>query len=68
MPKPTFGTILRRELDRAGVSVSELARRCDVSRAAIYNLLNDSYGPSLDLAGRIADALGVSVDLLRGEN
>lgn len=63
--KPTFGTILRRELDRAGISVADFAKRVEVKRATIYNLLNDTHGPSFALVDRIATALGVPTDTFR---
>lgn len=52
-------------MDAKGVSGRDLARRADVSHRAVARWLEGSY-PSLDIAVRLARALGVTLDELAG--
>ncbi len=47
-----------------GLTQEDLAQRIGVSRQAINALETERHDPSLDLAYRIAAALGVSVELI----
>ena len=52
-----------REKRRAlGISQEELARRCGVTRQTVNAIENDKYDPTLALAFRLAEELGVQVD------
>lgn len=50
---------LRRERETLGLSVSELGRRANVSKATISQLENGSGNPSVETLWAIGDALGV---------
>jgi len=47
---------------QAGLTQEELARRCQVTRQTIIALEAGRYLPSLELAFRLARALGVGVE------
>lgn len=47
-----------------GLSQEELARRCGVTRQTVNAIENNKYDPTLSLAFRLADALGITVDAL----
>ncbi len=55
-------------IEKAGVSITEIARRANLSRVYVSELLNDSESnPTFAAADAIASALGVSLPtLLRG--
>jgi transcriptional regulator with XRE-family HTH domain len=63
-----FSARLRELIDGAGLSVSEVARRLDVTRATIYNLLNGTHAPTWELVQRIATTFGVPTDTLRDQS
>jgi transcriptional regulator with XRE-family HTH domain len=67
----TFGARLRaaREAARGGEGMTQqaLADACDIHRIDVTRYENDKIVPSLAVAWRLADALGVSLDDLRGE-
>ncbi|MDF1509279.1 helix-turn-helix transcriptional regulator [Robertmurraya sp. DFI.2.37] len=46
------------------LSQEEVAKLCDVSRQTINAIENNKYDPTLHLAFRLADILGVKVDEL----
>ncbi|MGG0719250.1 helix-turn-helix transcriptional regulator [Robertmurraya massiliosenegalensis] len=46
------------------LSQEEVAKLCDVSRQTINAIENNKYGPTLQLAFRLADILEVKVDEL----
>jgi transcriptional regulator with XRE-family HTH domain len=50
---------LRREREALGISVSELARRADVSKATVSQLESGSGNPSVETLWALAVALGV---------
>lgn len=55
-----YGEVLEYFLTKQGISRAELARRVDVSRGQITDLINGRTGePRLSNAKAIADALGV---------
>lgn len=56
---PRIARALRRERDRVGVSISELARRAGVGKATISQLESGSANPSVETLWAIATALGV---------
>lgn len=53
----TFGTWLAEELDRRGWSMSELARRVNVTHAAISRVISGERNPSGQLCVSIAETL-----------
>ena len=55
--KQTLQENVKRILKIEGISQRELARRLGVSDAAISELLNGNYSPSLDYVERIARVL-----------
>lgn len=62
-----FGQRLRRERDKAGLSLAQLADLTGISKPYLVKLENEPSNPSLQLLGRLADALDVTVaDLLGG--
>jgi transcriptional regulator with XRE-family HTH domain len=63
----TFGDRLRRERDKAGMSLAQLAQASGISKAYLVRLENEPSNPSLQLLARLAEALDVTVaDLLGG--
>lgn len=56
---PRIAAALRRERERADLSVSELARRANVSKATISQLEGGAGNPSVETLWAIATALGV---------
>lgn len=56
---PRIAQVLRRERDRAALSVSELARRAQVSKATVSQLESGAGNPSVETLWAIATALGV---------
>jgi transcriptional regulator with XRE-family HTH domain len=69
--KMTLGDKLKAERDKAGMSQEALARKSDLSVSAVRDYEQGKKEPSLRNAVKIADALGVSVevfaDSVRGE-
>jgi transcriptional regulator with XRE-family HTH domain len=62
----TFGTWLAAELKYQGWSMSELARRCDVSHATISRIISGERNPSASVCTAIAKAFKMSQeDVLR---
>lgn len=47
-----------------GLSFRQLAEMADVSFANIYKIENGKYNVSIDILGKIADALGVEIELI----
>lgn len=54
--------IRRLRFERGEMTQEELARNCQVTRQTIIALEAGRYAPSLELAFRLAHALGVGVD------
>lgn len=66
-PAEEFGERLRRERDKAGLSLAQLGDATGISKPYLVRLENEASNPSLQLLGRLADALDVTVaDLLGG--
>jgi transcriptional regulator with XRE-family HTH domain len=57
----TFGHWLMEEMKTRDWSMSELARRCNVSHVAISRLINGERRPGDELCHSIANALGIPV-------
>lgn len=55
---------IRRRRQELGLSPTDLAYRVRISVSHLYNLEKQENCPSLDLARRIADALGTTLDVL----
>jgi transcriptional regulator with XRE-family HTH domain len=51
-----------------GLTTRQLAERAGISQGAVSHLETGRRAPSLDLARRVASALGVTVDHLFAEN
>jgi transcriptional regulator with XRE-family HTH domain len=65
----TIGERLKRLRELAGLSQGELARRAGVNRPIISDLeSNKRQNITLDTARRLARALGVTLDMLAGDN
>jgi transcriptional regulator with XRE-family HTH domain len=63
----TFGDRLRQLRELAGLSQRELARRANIPQPVISDVESGRQkSVSLDAASRLADALGVTLDLLAG--
>lgn len=54
--------IRRLRFEQGELTQEELARRCGVTRQTIIALEAGRYAPSLELAFRLAHALGVGID------
>lgn len=62
---PGFGARLKGLRESAGLSQVKLAEAAGTHADSVVKLENGARSPSLELAGRIAEALGISVaDLL----
>ena len=61
------GKIIASLRDKKGISQTELADKCGVSRVMIGKYERGEAIPSVDAAKKIADALEVSLDFLVGE-
>lgn len=62
-----FGQRLRREREKAGLSLAQLAQATGISKAYIVRLETQPSNPSLELLARLAEALDVTIaDLLGG--
>lgn len=59
---PIENQIRRLRFERGEMTQEELARNCQVTRQTIIALEAGRYAPSLELAFRLAHALGVGVD------
>lgn len=64
---PTLPARLRELRTRLDISQAALADRAGVHVNQVALIERGERSPSLDVAGRIADALGVLVDCLRDE-
>ena len=61
--KESFGTFLRSIRESDNISQAELARRLDVSRQFLNAIEAERKAVGVELASRIADALGYSEEL-----
>lgn len=53
---------LKEILEDRGISQTWLAKKTDVTRQTISNVINDRFCPSLDLAFKICNALELQLD------
>lgn len=53
---------LREILEERGISQTWVAKKTEVTRQTISNLINHRFCPSLELAFKICDALGLTLD------
>ena len=51
------------EIQRQGITLSELARRAECGRPYLYRVLTREQSPSLEWAEKVAAALGLSFTL-----
>ncbi len=58
--------LLKTSVDAGAISITELADRTGVSRQHIYNVLSGKSVPTLDLAERMAGAIGHSIKVTAG--
>ena len=56
--------IRRLRFEQGELTQEELARRCGVTRQTIIALEAGRYAPSLELAFRLAHALGVGIEVV----
>lgn len=62
----TLGENLRRLRDKKQLQQKELAAAVGISPSALCNYENGDREPSLEVVGRLADALDVTIDALLG--
>ena len=62
----TLGELISYALKEQGKSQAELARELGVSPSRVSDFVNDKSEPSLSLAGRICQVLGLSAELVLG--
>lgn len=48
-----------------GLSIRQLAEACGVSFANIYKIENGKYNVSIDILGKICEALGCRIDIVK---
>ncbi|WZB72959.1 helix-turn-helix transcriptional regulator [Achromobacter xylosoxidans] len=66
-PIGLLATALRRERERAGMSLAELARRAGLAKSTLSQLESGTGNPSLETLWALAMALDVQVSRLIGE-
>lgn len=59
---------IRQGMIKLGINQSELARRADITRSALTQILSGNRTPSTPALMQIAGALGVTVDFLLGKS
>lgn len=59
----TLLRVLRRAIREKKVTVAQLASQAGCSRQYVYNVLDGKSVPSLDIAERLAEAVGASLEL-----
>lgn len=64
----TFRLKLREAMEKIGISQRELAERAHTAHPGINRILQGKQVPTLDLADRIADAVGIPLHELLGKN
>ena len=62
----TLGELISYALKEQGKSQAELARELSISPSRVSDFVNDKSEPSLSLAGRICQVLGLSAELVLG--
>lgn len=66
MSEKTITTRLRELRERLGVNQETIAEACDISRVALTRYENGQRVPRAEIAARLADFYGVTVDYLLG--
>jgi transcriptional regulator with XRE-family HTH domain len=66
--KPTYPFHLKREREKADITQQALADKAGIGQSHLALLESGARKPSWDAANRIADALGVGLDRLRGKS
>lgn len=61
-----FGVRLRAELEAQGISQSAFARSLDLSQAAVANVIRNAAYPRMEIAVKMCNTLGVSMDYMLG--
>lgn len=56
-----FRQQLRARMEKLDISPTELARLSGITRAYIYRVLDGSQVPSLELADKLAEAVGLAI-------
>ena len=64
----TFRARLREAMERAGVSQRELAEKAGTSYSGINRILQGRQTPTLELADRLADSVGIPLENLLQKN
>lgn len=62
----TFAHDFQRELDRSGMTVTDVARRSGINKGTLYHYLRGDYEPKQKRIALIAKALGVNPTALCG--
>ena len=62
-----MGSLIRRERQKQGISLRELARRAGISGSMLSQVENDRTRPSVSTIYALATELGVSIDALLSE-
>lgn len=58
-----IGLLIRRERERQGLSLRDLAARCGIAHSHILRIENGRYSVTLDILSKVAAALGKKVTL-----
>jgi transcriptional regulator with XRE-family HTH domain len=66
VPESIITTRLRQLRDKAGVNQDVVAEACDISRVALTRYENGQRVPRAQIAARLADYYGVTVDYILG--
>jgi len=61
--KPSFSTRLQVEMRREKVTINELSIRSGITRAYIYRVLKDEQNPSIAIASKLAESIGLRLTL-----
>lgn len=62
-----FAAVVREHRERLGVSQEALAERAEIHRTYMGMLERGERSPTIDVAARLAGALGVALDVLIAE-
>lgn len=55
--------LIQKEMDKQGVSPSELARRAGIGRAYLYNVLSGEHTPTLEWLEKVLGVLNISMEM-----
>jgi antitoxin HigA-1 len=58
------GALVAEVIEASGIGKAEMARRLGVTRAALYNVIQERSAVSAEMAVRLESATGTSADLL----